>query len=177
MLALGAPILKAIFLDRDNTLIHDPGYVHLVSQVHLLPGVLEACKIFSGLGYKLFIVSNQSGVGRGFFPIEDVLAVETHLRHIFKQSKVEIVECRYCFHLPDEKCQCRKPSPLLINELLDKYHLDRQQCYMVGDKSSDAESGKNAQIKGILLADTQHKIYPTFHDLLAFARSLQSGQI
>lgn len=169
--------MKAIFLDRDNTLIQDPGYIHLVSQVHLLPGVLEACQIFTHLGYQLFIVSNQSGVGRGFFPKEDVIQIESHLQQIFKHAKIEIVEFRYCFHHPNDSCQCRKPGPLLINQLIDKYNLNREDCFMVGDKSSDAESGKNAQIKGILLANNHHQHYPTFKDLLAFAHSLQSGQI
>lgn len=124
-------------------------------------------------GYELFIVTNQSGVGRGYFPIENVHAIHNQIQSDLKHNHLRpFKDFAICPHLPDEKCACRKPNAKMIIDLLNKYNLDPVQCYMVGDKLIDAECGKNAGVKGILVRHSSSNDYPNFKTLLDFAKTL-----
>jgi D-glycero-D-manno-heptose 1,7-bisphosphate phosphatase len=134
----------------------------------------KALHLLQSLGYDLFIVTNQSGVGRGYFALENVYVVHKQLQNDMRENKLlPFKDFAICPHAPDDACECRKPSGKMIKDLLEKYSLSADESYMVGDKVIDAESGKNAGIQGVLIRATQSKDYPSFKTLLEFANSLK----
>ncbi len=135
---------------------------------------LKALQIFQKLDYELFIVTNQSGVGRGYFSLENVYVIHRQLQNDLRENKLHpFKDFAICPHSPDDKCECRKPSGKMIQELIQKYHLKPELCFMVGDKLIDAEAGKNAGVQGILVRHQHGHDYPFFKTLLDFAQSLK----
>ena len=143
----------AIFFDRDDTLIVDKGYMFNPSDLAYFPDTIEVLRSLQKKGYLLFIVTNQSGVGRGYFSIDQMHEFNDFMLADLKSHGVEIKELVFCPHSPEDSCDCRKPSPKLINELCDKYRIDRTKSYMIGDKKSDIEAGENDNIKSILISN------------------------
>jgi D-glycero-D-manno-heptose 1,7-bisphosphate phosphatase len=141
---------KALFLDRDGTLMVDVGYPSRPEQVRLLPGVAEALAACRDAGYRLSIISNQSGVGRGYFGPEAVQAVHDRLVELLAEQGVAIDDARYCLHAPEDQCECRKPSPLMIRRSAEHLGVDMARSFMVGDKASDIEAGQRAGCRTIL---------------------------
>lgn len=140
------------------------------------PDTLKALQLFQELGYELFVVTNQSGVGRGYFSLEAVYVIHRQLQNDLRTHKLNpFKDFAICPHSPDEKCNCRKPSGHMIQELITKYHIDPKQSYMLGDKIIDAESGKNAGITGILVRHEQKTNFPFYKTLLEFANHLKSN--
>ncbi|MBO9596500.1 MAG: HAD family hydrolase [Cohnella sp.] len=137
---------KAVFLDRDGTLMVDHGYVGDPYQVELLPGVVPALLALQGAGYSLIVVSNQSGIGRGLLTEADVDAVNQRLRAILGNHGVRLSGIYYCPHSPEYGCDCRKPKPGLLLAALYGHHLNPAECYMLGDKWSDVEAGAAAGV-------------------------------
>ncbi len=134
----------------------------------------KALQLLQTLGYELFIVTNQSGVGRGYFALENVYVIHKQLQNDMRENKLQpFKDFAICPHSPDDACDCRKPSGKMITDLMTKYHLTAEGSYMVGDKLIDAECGKNAGIQGVLIRATQSKDYPSFKTLLEFATSLK----
>jgi UDP-N-acetylmuramoyl-tripeptide--D-alanyl-D-alanine ligase len=139
------------------------------------PDSLKALSLFQQLGYETFIVTNQSGVGRGYFSLEAVYVIHKQLQNDLRINKLQpFKDFAICPHSPDDNCKCRKPSGNMILELMTKYQLDPSQCYMVGDKVIDAEAGKNAGVQGVIVRHHKHADFPFFKTLLEFAQSLKS---
>jgi D-glycero-D-manno-heptose 1,7-bisphosphate phosphatase len=136
--------MKAVFMDRDGVLIEDKGYVHRIRDVVLLPGVPEALKKLKEAGFLLIIASNQSGVGRGYFPESDMWEVDEHLRKALLREGVKIDYSYYCPHAPDQGCDCRKPKPGMLLQAAKEHGIALSESWMVGDKESDMEAGKAA---------------------------------
>ena len=150
-------MIKAVFLDRDGTLIYEkPGvYLSDPKQVLLYKSTRPALKLLTKNGFKLFIVSNQSGIGRGYFTEKEVNAVHAHLLHLLHPARIE--EIVFCPHAPDEHCACRKPQPKMGLTLIKKYHIDPTQSYMIGDKKADVEFGHALGCKAILVTTANGK--------------------
>jgi D-glycero-D-manno-heptose 1,7-bisphosphate phosphatase len=142
---------RAVFLDRDGTIMEDTNCVGAVERVVLLAGAPAALKRLSEAGYRLFVVTNQSGVGRGYFTREAVEQIHAHLDEQFGRVSVRI--CRYyvCPHHPEDNCECRKPKPKFLLEAAREYGLDLSRCFMVGDRPSDLGAGANAGVKTVLV--------------------------
>ena len=120
------------------------------------------------------MVTNQSGVGRGYFSLENVYVIHRQLQNDLRENKLNpFKDFAICPHAPDDLCECRKPSGKMILELIEKHHLSPDHCYMVGDKLIDAEAGRNAGIQGILVRHTHNSDFPFFKTLLDFANSLK----
>jgi histidinol-phosphate phosphatase family protein len=150
---------KAIFFDRDDTLIIDKNYMFKPDDLEFFPDTISTLKSLQQAGYLLFIVTNQSGVGRGYFSVDQMHEFNNHMLRDLKSKGIEIKELVFCPHAPDDGCDCRKPSPKLINELCQKYNILKSQSFMVGDKVSDVESGKAAGLKSIgINIEADHKI-------------------
>ena len=127
---------------------------------------MKALLLFQQLGYELFVVTNQSGVGRGYFSMESVYVIHRQLQNDLRTHKLNpFKDFAICPHSPEDKCDCRKPSGHMIQELITKHHVDPQNSYMLGDKVIDAEAGRNAGITGILVRHEQQTDYP-FYNLL-----------
>jgi len=141
----------AVFLDRDGTINEEVGYLNDLSRLKLLPGVGEALKLLKDNGFKLIVITNQSGPARGYFPEALVHEANELIQKRLRKKGVQIDDFFICFHHPDEKCNCRKPKTGLILQALEKYPIDLKKSYMVGDKIVDIETAYNAGIKGILV--------------------------
>ncbi|MCL2641171.1 MAG: HAD family hydrolase, partial [Phycisphaerales bacterium] len=155
---------RAIFLDRDNTIIENDGYLGDSEQVKLLPNTAEALAALRALGYRLIVVSNQSGVARGMFSEADVEATNQEMcRQLKDQTGVHIDALYYCPHHPDAKIaqykkdhEWRKPKPGMLLQAARDFDLDLTQCWMIGDQPRDIAAGAAAGCRTILLRDPDH---------------------
>jgi len=140
---------KTLFLDRDGTLMVDVGYPRDPDQVVLLPGVGAALRRCRGLGYRLVIVSNQSGVGRGYFSLAEVAAVHDRLLALLAADGATVDAGYYCPHAPEQGCACRKPEPLMLLQAAAQHGCDLARSLMLGDKAADVECGQRAGCRSI----------------------------
>ena len=171
----------AVFLDRDGTIIEDTHYVKDPDTVKLLPNAVLGLKKMREKGYLLFIVSNQSGVGRGIITSAQFKAVHRRVCDLLQAEQVDIAEFCYCFHTPDEKCHCRKPQTGNLPKQFQGESIDWARSYTVGDRESDVELGIRMGGTGCWLkADVTafpregEKPYLVFRDLLEMAEFLPS---
>lgn len=150
---------KAIFLDRDGTLNVDYGYVYKPEDLKLLPGVVEALLLLQQQGYLLIVITNQSGVGRGYFTLEEAQKFNELLQKTLKEQGITISDFFTCPHAPEEDCLCRKPLPFMLNEAIRKYDIAPSLSYMLGDKKTDVECGKNANLQSYLVTPEHSLLY------------------
>ena len=136
---------KALFLDRDGTLIEYKPYLHKPEDVALLPGTIEALRRAQAGGFKLFLFTNQSGVGRGYFTLEDVHQVHLRLLELIGLGSSLFTEICIAPEHPSRPSDYRKPSPRFILEMIDRYALLPHKCWMIGDSRSDWEAGRAAR--------------------------------
>jgi D-glycero-D-manno-heptose 1,7-bisphosphate phosphatase len=142
---------RAVFFDRDGTLILDHGYLSSPHQVEFVPGSLDVLRTLQEHGFLLVIVSNQSGIGRGLITENQAQAVDKHFRAILAKNKISVAGVYYCPHAPDAGCDCRKPEPGLLLRAADELQIDFAQSYMVGDKASDCRAGVAAGCRAVLI--------------------------
>lgn len=138
--------MKAAFLDRDGVINVDHGYVSRVEDFEFQEGIFELFETLQNMGFVLFIVTNQSGIARGYYSLEDFLNLSEYMLSELKNRGVEIKEIAYCPHHPDitGECECRKPKPGMILDLASRYGIDLKSSILIGDKQSDIDAGKNA---------------------------------
>ncbi len=137
---------KALFLDRDGIINVDHGYVYRVEDFEFLEWIIPILRQFQDADYKLFIVTNQSGIGRGYYSETDFEILTKWMVSKLKKQAIVIEEVFYCPHTPEAKCHCRKPKTGMIEQAIDTYPLDLQHSWMIGDKVSDIELAHNAGI-------------------------------
>ena len=137
----------ALFLDRDGNLIRDHHHTSRVEQIEVLPGVREALLLSMAAGYRLFLLTNQSGIGRGFFTWEDYHACHRRMLELLDLPEPGFVACMAAPERPDEPSLYRKPSPRFIEESVAGHGLDPARCWMVGDRRTDWQAGLNAGIR------------------------------
>lgn len=142
--------MKAIFLDRDGTLNYDPGYVYKIQDFELLPGVIEGLNRLKD-EFSFFIITNQSGIGKGFYQYEDFEKFNNYLVSHLRKKEIEIKETFCCPHTAEENCDCRKPKLKSIKYFKKKYNIDLNESWMIGDHPSDVLLGLNAHFKAIYL--------------------------
>ena len=151
---LFAEMKPAVFLDRDGVLIEERNYLHRVEDIVFLPGVAAALKRLSDAGFKLFIVSNQSGVGRGYFTLADMERVNEHLCRELARAGVRLEKIYIAPEAPSQPSRGRKPSPQFLFDARDEFGVDLAQSFMIGDKLIDLECGWNAGVKKSILVRT-----------------------
>ena len=164
---------RAVFLDRDGTLIEEKEYLRDPDQVALFPGAKEALKRLQDAGFKLFIVSNQSGVGRGSFTLADVERVNQRLVELLARDGVRFEKIYVAPEAPEHPSRGRKPSPQFLFDARDEFGIDLAQSYMIGDKLSDLECGWNAGVKQSILVRTGYGA----EQLRAYAEKLARAAI
>lgn len=145
---------SAILFDRDGTLIADKHYLSDPAGVELFPGVGEALSFLREKGVKSFVVSNQSGIGRGYFPEEGWHACERRLAELLDFFGAGLDGERFCPHAPEENCLCRKPGTQMWESLCREHGLAPEDCAMVGDKAEDLRFGVNAHLAAAVLVMT-----------------------
>jgi D-glycero-D-manno-heptose 1,7-bisphosphate phosphatase len=144
----------AVFLDRDGTIIEDRDYLSRPEEVVIFSGVAAALKQLQDAGFLLFIVSNQSGVGRGYFTLAEVEKVNRHLAAELGRAGVRFEKIYIAPEAPDQPSRGRKPSPQFLLDARDEFGVELTRSYMVGDKLIDLECGWNAGVKKSLLVRT-----------------------
>jgi D-glycero-D-manno-heptose 1,7-bisphosphate phosphatase len=144
----------AIFLDRDGTLIVEAHYLHEPEKVELIPGAGEAVRRLAEDGFELFIVTNQAGIGRGYYAEEQMHAVNECVAGEFAKFGVAFRKTYFAPEAPDQPSRNRKPSPQMLLDARDEFGIDLEASYMVGDKVSDIECGWNAGVKSSVLVRT-----------------------
>jgi D-glycero-D-manno-heptose 1,7-bisphosphate phosphatase len=145
---------RAVFLDRDGTLIAEKNYLCRPEDVEIFPGAGGALKRLQDAGFKLFIVSNQSGVGRGYFTLADMDRVNQHLCDELAGGGIQFEQIYFAPEAPDQPSRGRKPSPQFLFDARDEFGLNLAQSFMVGDKLIDLECGWNAGVKKSILVRT-----------------------
>ncbi|MBB1293994.1 MULTISPECIES: D-glycero-beta-D-manno-heptose 1,7-bisphosphate 7-phosphatase [Pseudoalteromonas] len=146
-------INKALFLDRDGVVNIDHGYVYESDKFEFVPGVFTACKAFADAGYKLIIVTNQSGIGRGYYSEADFHALTQWMIAQFAAHQVKVTDVYFCPHHPKKalpeylkECDCRKPAPGMLLQGIADHHINPACSIMVGDKLSDMQAASKAVI-------------------------------
>ncbi len=145
---------RAVFLDRDGTMIEERNYLRRPEEVKVLPGAPQALRRLQMAGYTLIVVSNQSGVGRGYFTLDDVELVNARVSAEFAEAGVSFAKYYIAPEAPDQPSRGRKPSPQFLFDARDEFGLDLSASYMIGDKLIDLECGWNAGVKGCFLVRT-----------------------
>lgn len=145
---------RAVFLDRDGVLIEDRHYLHRVEEVVIIPGAIAALQQLAAAGFALFIVTNQSGVGRGYFTLADVDKVHHHLGAEFVRHGIAIRKIYVAPEAPDQPSRGRKPAPQFLFDARDEFGLDLAKSFLVGDKWIDLECGWNAGVQQSILVRT-----------------------
>lgn len=139
-----------MFLDRDGTLVRDPGYVHRVEDYALLPEVAPALRRLAAAGFRLAIVTNQSGIGRGYYRESDFQAFQAHLLRDLAAGGIEIAASFHCPHAPEAGCPCRKPAPGLLWQARDELDADLRASWLIGDGEPDVGAARAAGLRGVV---------------------------
>ncbi len=145
---------KAIFLDRDGTINFDPGYLKDAAMLSLLPGAGEALGKLANAGWELVVVSNQSGVGRGLIPPENIPLIQAKMDNLLAPFGAKIKSYRFCFHTPEEKCACRKPGAKLIEDAVSDHGIDLSRSVFIGDRETDLLAGRRSGCGRVILVRT-----------------------
>jgi D-glycero-D-manno-heptose 1,7-bisphosphate phosphatase len=147
------PQNKVLFLDRDGVINVDHGYVYQSEKFEFIEGVFEACKAFADAGYKIIVVTNQSGIGRGYYTEDDFMVLTQWMKKQFSAHAVPISAVYFCPHHPKkalrkylQQCDCRKPEPGMLLQGLNEHNADPAKSIMVGDKHSDMQAAIKAGI-------------------------------
>lgn len=150
--------IQAVFLDKDGTLIEDVPYNVDPERIQLTRGAVEGLQVLSRVGYQLIVITNQSGVARGYFPEEALVAVEERLRQMLAEVGVQLAGFYYCPHHPDGvvqefaiACSCRKPEPGLLLRAAAERGIDLRESWFIGDILNDVEAGRRAGCRTILI--------------------------
>jgi D-glycero-D-manno-heptose 1,7-bisphosphate phosphatase len=157
---------KALFLDRDGVINHDPGdYTMSVEEFIILPTVVEALKIAQDKGFLIIVVTNQGGLAKGLYTESEVHAMHQKLRDTCQKSGVEITHIYYSPHHPDfGNSLTRKPESLLLERAIAKYRIDPSKSLMIGDRDRDVECARRVGVKGILIK-TNDNLLDHIHQL------------
>ncbi len=140
-------LVPAVFIDRDGTIMQDADYCSDPTEVKIFPGVPEALRRLKANGYKLVIITNQSGIGRGFFTLDQYRAVEAE---VIRQLGNGLIDATYfCPDVPGQHSRCRKPAPGMILGAARDHQIDLTRSFFIGDKEIDAECGRNAGVRTI----------------------------
>jgi len=149
---------KAVFLDRDGTIIEDLGYISSPEQIKFIPGAIEAIKALKTAGYKIIIISNQSGVARGLLTEDMLQTIDKIIHKKILHGGGHVDASYYCVHHPEhgvypyqQACDCRKPEPGLIKKGAREQNVDLDRSFMVGDHPFDIEAGKKTGVKTVFL--------------------------
>lgn len=142
---------RFVFLDRDGTLVRDTGYPHRAEDYELLPGVASALRRLAGAGFRLVIVTNQSGIGRGYFGEAEFARFQGRLLADLERAGVHVEATYHCPHLPDAACRCRKPQPGLLERARDELGASLASSWVVGDSARDVALAARAGCAGAVL--------------------------
>ena len=150
---------KVVFLDRDGTINVDYGYVYKTEDLSFIPGALDGLKKLCSAGYKLIIITNQSGIGRKYFSINDYNKFNEFFLNKLFINGIKIASVYYCPHIEEDNCDCRKPKLGLFKKAIREFNVDLDNSIAIGDKERDLCICESTNIKGILIGDNSNKYF------------------
>jgi len=148
---------SVLFLDRDGVINEDFGYVHKVSDFKFKEGVINLLKALSKKSFALIIITNQSGIGRGYYRHSDFEKLNNWMINTLLEKKINLIDVFYCPHAPESNCECRKPKPGMLLEAIKKYNIDVDRAWMLGDNETDIIAANNAGINKTILITNESK--------------------
>lgn len=158
----------ALFLDRDGTINEDIGYVHDPEKLLMLPNAVRGIKKFQDMGYRIVIITNQGGIGLGYYTVEDFYRVSSKMLSIFNSAGIVVDKIYFCPHSKAENCHCRKPATGLIELACQQLNIDIKRSILIGDRTVDLETARRAGCKSILVTtgsagqDGEYKVVPDY---------------
>jgi D-glycero-D-manno-heptose 1,7-bisphosphate phosphatase len=150
--------IKTIFLDRDGVINKEIKYLYQIKDFKFIDGVFESCKYLKSLGYKIIIITNQSGISRGYYSQNDYKKLTDWMVTQFKENGISFLDILHCPHSPQSNCNCRKPKPGMLFEAKNKHNINMKKSWLIGDKESDIIAANNAGINNTILVKSGHKI-------------------
>jgi D-glycero-D-manno-heptose 1,7-bisphosphate phosphatase len=150
--------IKTIFLDRDGVINKEKGYIFKKDDFEFIDGVFSACQYLLKLGYEIIVITNQSGISRGYYRDLDFVKLNSWMINQFKLKKIKILDTFYCPHLPEANCKCRKPKPGMLLEAKKKYGINMEKSWLIGDKEEDIIAANKSGIKNTIIVRSGHKI-------------------
>ena len=153
--------IKTIFLDRDGVINKEVQYLHKIEKFEFIDGIFEACLHFQKIGFNIIIVSNQSGIARGYYTEIDYQLLTKWMIAKFENKAIKILDVLHCPHGPNEACKCRKPMPGMFLKSQKTYNINMGLSWMVGDKESDIIASIAAGIENNILVRSGHLIDET----------------
>ena len=146
---------RAVFLDRDGTMAKDVPYCNCPEDFQLFPSTAKAIRLLSEHGFKIIVITNQSGIARGYFTEETLAKIHKKMKKELAREGARIDAIYYCPHHPDDNCNCRKPGTALVLQAAKDFDIDLKRSYMVGDLPMDVGLGRAAGCRTVLV-DTNH---------------------
>ena len=150
--------IKTIFLDRDGVINKEVNYLNKIKNFEFIEGIFDACLYFQNLEYKIIIISNQSGIARGYFNVNDYKILTQWMLDQFNKRSISILDIFYCPHGPKSKCNCRKPKPGMFIDAKTKYDISMTDSWMIGDSESDIQAANSAGISNTILVRSGNSI-------------------
>ena len=150
--------IKTIFLDRDGVVNKEVRYLYKLSDFEFIDGIFDACLYFQKLEYKIVIITNQSGIARGYYNENDYRKLTEWMLGQFNDNGINILDTFYCPHDPASLCECRKPKPGMFIEAKDKYNISMKDSWMIGDSESDIKAANAAGISKTILVRSGHRV-------------------
>ena len=150
--------IKTIFLDRDGVINKDINYLHKIDDFEFIDGIFDVCLYFQNLGYKIIIITNQSGISRGYYSHREYQKVTQWMLDQFQYKNINILDVFHCPHGPDSTCDCRKPKPGMFLKAKAKHNTDMEKSWLIGDKEVDVIAANAAGIENTILVRSGHRI-------------------
>lgn len=150
--------MKALFLDRDGVINVEKEYLHTIEEFEFIDGLFDTLRYAQQQGYLLVIITNQSGIGRGYYSESDFLRLNRWMCEQLDNEGISIAKVYYCPHSPDAECDCRKPLPGMLHAAAEEFRIDMAHSVLIGDKESDIDAGKAAGVGTCILARSGHDI-------------------
>lgn len=156
---------KTLFLDRDGVINIDSGYVSKAEDFIFMEGLMDALTIAQEKGYQLIIVTNQSGIGRGYYSEEQFDHLNRWMLDTFYANHVTITHVYYCPHSPQDGCDCRKPKPGMLTRAISEFDIDPESSWMIGDSERDIEAAQRAGVKNTILFSSENQQTRSDHQI------------
>ena len=150
--------IRTIFLDSDGVINKEINYLHKIEDFEFIDGIFDACLHFQSLGYKIIIITNQSGISRGYYSFTDYQKVTQWMLDQFIYNNINILDTFHCPHGLGSTCDCRKPKPGMFLKAKDKHNTDMEKSWLIGDKEIDVIAANTAGIENTILVRTGHRI-------------------
>lgn len=149
--------INAVFLDRDGVLNHEKDYLYKVEDFEFIDGVIDALLYLRSKNYALFIITNQSGIGKGYYSEQDFKTLTKWMLKKLLENKIEISKVCYCPHIDDDNCNCRKPKTGMIDTIMNSWNIDIENSWLIGDKDSDIQCALNVGIQNTIQVKSGHR--------------------